>query len=40
MEKGLTKELLATLSCLKGFGPKSILKIAEGAEGIETPKDL
>lgn len=40
MEKGLRKELLATLSCLKGFGPKSILKIAEGAEGIETPKDL
>lgn len=40
MMKGLSKELLATLLRLKGFGPKSILKIAEGAEGIETPKDL
>lgn len=35
--KGLRKDMLATLMSLKGFGPKSVFKIAEGAEGIETP---
>ncbi|MBR8803431.1 DNA-processing protein DprA [Porphyromonas levii] len=40
MTQGLTKELLATLLRLKGFGPTTVHKIAEGAEGIETPKDL
>ena len=40
MTKGLTKELLATLLRVKGLGTKSVLKIAQGAEGIETPEAL
>lgn len=40
MAKGLRKELLATLLRLKGFGAQSVLKIADGAEGIETPQEL
>lgn len=40
MIKGLRKELLATLLRLKGFGPKSVLKIAKGAKNVETPEEL
>lgn len=40
MGKGLAKEFIATLLQKKGLGPKTVLKIAEEARGIETPREL
>lgn len=37
---GLRKELLATLLRIKGLGPKSVLKIAENAIDIDSPREL